>query len=64
METNLHRNRNSRLEIDGNDLNGFHLIMSVEGCDTYDTWYETSDEAIEDTKDVYNAPIDGWTINC
>jgi hypothetical protein len=49
-----------RLEIQGNDTEGYHLIMSPEGFFVSDLWYETVDEALEDGLQLFRVKRDQW----
>jgi hypothetical protein len=49
------------LEIQGDAQNGYHLVMSPEGCFTADTWHESIAEAKATAEEHYNVPPDGWT---
>jgi hypothetical protein len=49
------------LEVLGNDADGYHLVMTPDGCFTADYHYTSSAEAIEAARDIFGAPTDGWT---
>ncbi len=48
------------LEIQGNAQNGYHLVMSPEGCFTADTWHESIADAKATAEEIFNVPTDGW----
>lgn len=48
------------LEIQGDAQNGYHLVMSPEGCFTSDTWHESIADAKATAAELFNVPPDGW----
>ena len=48
------------LEIQGNDRDGFHLVMTPDGCFTADTWHESVEDAKEAAREAFGVPLDGW----
>jgi hypothetical protein len=53
--------RRVELEIQGDPKNGYHLVMSPEGCFTADSWHATLEDALADALGLFGVPIDGWT---
>ena len=51
---------NIELGIIGDVDSGYHLCMTAEGCNTYDLWFETVDNAVAAALEDYNVPADGW----
>ena len=49
------------LRIQGDDKNGYHLIMRPEGFFEADTWYATYEEATEGAKEIFAVSPDTWT---
>jgi hypothetical protein len=54
------QNRVVNLEIQGDGKDGFHLIMSPDGCFTADTWHETLEDAKDTAYRIFGVPADGW----
>jgi hypothetical protein len=54
------RERIVLLEISGDDRDGYHLIMSPEGCFTADTWHECKDDALDTAERLFNVRPDDW----
>ncbi len=54
------RERQVTLEIQGDAQNGYHLVMSPEGCFTADTWHESLANAKATAKELFNVSPDGW----
>lgn len=54
------QNRVVNLEIQGDGNDGFHLIMSPDGCFTADTWHETLEDAKDTVYRIFGVPADGW----
>jgi len=50
-----------RLEIQGDETTGFHLVMAPEGFFTADTWHETKTEALEEAKKLFGVDPSIWT---
>ena len=48
------------LSIEGDEKNGFYLLMEVENCCSYDRWYKTVDEAIAYAQKVYSVQAGDW----
>ena len=48
------------VEIQGDEKNGFHFIMSPNGFFTADTWSETVDEAFNDGKQLFDLNRKDW----
>lgn len=48
------------LEIQGDDKNGYHLIMTPDGHFTADTWHETLDDAIGDALEAFGIEPEQW----
>ena len=44
------------LEIQGDDANGYHLVMSPAGCFTADTWHENIEDAKETAAEAFGLP--------
>jgi hypothetical protein len=55
------RERPVTLEIQGDAKNGYHLVMSPEGCFTADTWHESIADAKATAEELFNVPPDGWS---
>ena len=49
-----------KLEIQGDDKNGYHLIMSPDGFFTADTWCETLEAAIRDGQELFGLAHQDW----
>ncbi|MDG2381931.1 MAG: hypothetical protein P8N76_09670 [Pirellulaceae bacterium] len=49
-----------KLEIEGDDKNGYHLIMSPDGFFTADTWIQTLEEAIRDGEERFGIAPQDW----
>jgi hypothetical protein len=49
-----------KLEIQGDDQNGYHLVMTPEGCFTADTWHKTRVEAVEEAERIFGVPESAW----
>jgi hypothetical protein len=52
-----------RLEIVGDDTNGYHFVMAPEGFFAADTWHLTKDEALDIGLSICGVTRDGWTIS-
>ena len=48
------------VEIQGDEKNGFHFVMSPNGFFTADTWSETIDEAFDYGKRLFDLDRDDW----
>lgn len=53
--------RDVRLEIQGDDRGGYHLVLTPEGCFTADTWHETLAEAIEEAANRFGVLKSAWS---
>lgn len=51
---------NIDLEIQGDDKNGYHLVMSPEGFFTADHWYQTLEEALNNANELFNVDKNEW----
>lgn len=51
---------NIRLEIEGDAINGYHLVKSPEGFFTADNWYQTLDEALASALAVFGVAARDW----
>jgi len=51
------------LEIQGDDRNGYHLVMSPSGFFTADNWYETQQDAIDDAIELFGVHADQWSTH-
>lgn len=49
------------LEIQGDDKNGYHLVMSPEGFFTADYWFKTKEEAIESAEELFGVTAREWS---
>ncbi|MHC5540224.1 hypothetical protein ACYOEI_18550 [Singulisphaera rosea] len=56
----LVRRRVVELEIQGDGKDGYHLVMSPEGCFTADTWHETIEDAKETAQESFGVPSESW----
>ena len=54
------RDRRVDLEVEGNPRDGFHLIMSPDGCFTADTWHETAEEAKDAPLQAFGVLLEDW----
>lgn len=48
------------LEIQGDAPNGYHLVMTPEGCFTADTWHESIASAKATAEELFSVPPDRW----
>lgn len=48
------------LEIQGDQRNGYHLVMSPSGFFTGDHWYETKKDALDDAKELFGVDQSDW----
>lgn len=48
------------LEIQGDSKDGYHLVMSPEGCFTADTWHETFEDAMDTAQRLFGVPSEAW----
>lgn len=51
------------LEIQGNDWDGYHLVMSPAGFFTADYWYHTKQDAVDDAEQLFGVHPDSWSEN-
>lgn len=51
----------TELEIQGDDQNGYNLVMSPEGFFTADYWYESLQEAKESAKELFGVTEREWS---
>jgi hypothetical protein len=51
----------TELEIQGDEKNGYNLVMSPEGFFSADYWYKTKEEAIESAEELFNVTRSEWT---
>ena len=54
------KDRVVRLEIIGDDKDGYHLCQSPEGCFTADTHHATVADAMETAERLFNVPASAW----
>lgn len=57
----LVQERMVELEIQGNEAEGYHLIVSPTGCFTADTWHESVEVAKDTAKEAFGVSSDEWT---
>ncbi len=50
-----------RLEIQGDDKNGYHLVKSPEGFFTADDWHATLTEAQRSARELFGVGLDQWS---
>ena len=48
------------LAIEGDDKQGYHLIMSPTGFFTADYWYATQDEAVSSASELFGVSSKHW----
>ena len=53
-------NTSTSIHFEGNDKEGYHLVISPEGYFTADSWHESKKEAIEAAKELLNIPESEW----
>ena len=56
----LVQRRRVELEIQGDGKNGYHLVMSPEGCFTADTWHETLEDAKDTAHQIFGVGPGDW----
>ena len=49
------------LEIQGDDLDGYNLVMSPTGFFTADTWHQTKDDALLAALELFGVARDAWS---
>jgi hypothetical protein len=50
------------LEIQGNEKDGYHLVMSPRGFFTADSWHETRQDATTPARELFGVTPADWTI--
>ena len=48
------------VEIQGDQRNGYHLVMSPSGFFTADHWYETKTDALDAAKELFGVDHNDW----
>jgi hypothetical protein len=48
------------LEIQGDEKNGYHLVMAPAGFFTADRWYETQDNALAAASELFGVGPENW----
>lgn len=56
----LVQRRKVELEIQSDGRDGYHLVMSPEGCFTADTWHETLEDAKDTAFEVFGVGPGEW----
>lgn len=51
---------NVRLEIQGDDEGGYHLVKSPDGFFTADEWHQTLHEAQQSARELFGVGLDQW----
>lgn len=49
------------LEIQGDGLAGYHLVMSPQGFFTADSWHRTREDAMDTARELFGVPLDAWS---
>ncbi|MCH9656024.1 MAG: hypothetical protein K0U86_18955 [Planctomycetes bacterium] len=49
------------LEIQGDRRNGYHLVMSPSGFFTADSWHETRQDALEKANELFGIKFEEWS---
>jgi hypothetical protein len=49
------------LEIQGDDGNGYHLVMSPHGFFTADSWHQTKQDALDTARELFGVLPDAWS---
>ena len=52
---------NIDLEIQGDEQNGYHLIMTPTGFFTADSWHETKQDAIDAAFEIFGVSCASWS---
>ena len=52
---------NVDLEIQGNDREGYLLIMSPEGFFTADSWHPTKEDALDSARSLFDIAPEDWS---
>ena len=50
-----------QLEIQGDDRNGYHLVMSPNGFFTADSWHQTIQDALDTARELFGVITDDWS---
>ena len=50
-----------QLEIQGDDRNGYNLVMSPEGFFTADSWHPTKNDAIDAACEIFGVSETSWS---
>ena len=51
------------LEIQGDDHDGYNLVMRPSGFFTADTWHRTKDDALLEALELFGVARDAWSNN-
>ena len=54
------RDRAVTLQIEGDGVSGYHLVMSPAGCFTADTWHESIADAKAAAAEVFGVTANAW----
>jgi len=49
------------LEIQGDDRNGYHLVMAPSGFFTADSWHPAKQDALDAACDIFDVPQNEWS---
>jgi hypothetical protein len=49
------------LEIQGDDRNGYHLVMTPSGYFTADSWHPTKHDAVESARELFGIDQYAWS---
>ena len=49
------------LEIQGDDRDGYHLVMSPHGFFTADSWHQTKQDALDTASELFGVLPDAWS---
>jgi len=49
------------VEIQGDEKNGYNLVMSPSGHFTADSWHQTKQDALDAAKELFDVPQDVWS---
>ena len=49
------------LEIQGDEQNGYHLVMSPSGFFTADTWHQTKQDALDAAAELFGVEPNSWS---
>jgi len=50
------------LEIQGDEENGYHLVMSPAGFFTADEWYKSKEDALAAALELFGIPAGKWRV--